>query len=129
MIGLPLGIEVLSALASAHGQPGQAVLEGLFEGEQLEYAFGDAGMETNTAFVRADRIIVLHPPAALHADIAFIIFPTDAKTDDAIRFGDPPQNLILVIILFVAYEIEHAFCDFLYCLNKFQLTRNAFSTP
>ena len=42
VIGLALGIEVGAALAAAHRQPGQAVLEGLLEGQELQHAFGDA---------------------------------------------------------------------------------------
>jgi len=97
MIGFAARIEMAPPLA-AHGQAGQAVLEGLFEGEEFQHALGDAGMKANAALVRANRIIVLHAPAALYADVALVVFPADPEADDAVRFCDAPQNLIFVIL-------------------------------
>ena len=78
-VALALGVEVRPALAAAHGKPGQSVLEGLFKSQKLKCAFGYARVEADAALVWADRVIVLHAPAALHANVAIIILPADAE--------------------------------------------------
>ena len=125
MIALALGVEVGAALAAAHGQAGQAVLEGLFEGQELQHAFGDAGMEADAALVRADGVVVLHPPAALHADIALVVFPADAEADHPVRLGDAAQDLVLVVLFLVLDEVEDVLGDFLDRLDEFGLARIA----
>jgi len=125
VIGLALGIECGAALAAAHGKAGEAVLEGLFEGQELQHAFGDGGMEADAALVGADGIVVLHPPAALHADIALVVFPADAKAHHPVRFGDAAQDLILVIERLVPDEVENIVRDFMHGLDEFRLARIA----
>src|SRR3546814_10722715 len=68
--------------------PGQRVLERLLEREEFEHAFGDARVKADSALVRPDGIVVLDPPAALDADIALVILPTDAKGHDPVGLGD-----------------------------------------
>src|SRR6185503_6150532 len=53
-VGLALGVEVAAALAAAHGQRRQAVLEHLLEGEELQDAEVDAGVEAQPALVRTE---------------------------------------------------------------------------
>ena len=125
VIGLALGVEVGAALAAAHGQAGQAVLEGLLEGEELEHAFGDAGVEADAALVRADGIVVLHAPAALHADIALVVLPADAEADHPVGLGDAAQDLVLVILLLVLDEVEDVLRNFLNRLHELGLARVA----
>ena len=43
-VALAVGVEVRAALAAAHGQGGQAVLEGLLKAEELQDALIDRGM-------------------------------------------------------------------------------------
>src|SRR4026207_97693 len=81
---LALGIEVRPALAAAHRKAGERVLEGLLEGEELQDGFGHRGMEADAALVGADCVVVLHAAAALHADIAVVVFPADAERDDPV---------------------------------------------
>jgi hypothetical protein len=50
-VGLALGIEVGAALAAAHGQGGQGILEDLLEAEELEHAEVDGGVEAEAALV------------------------------------------------------------------------------
>ena len=58
-IGLALRVEVGAALAAAHRQAGQAVLEALLEAEELDDALVHARVETQTALVGADRGVEL----------------------------------------------------------------------
>ena len=118
-------VKVGAALAAAQRQPGEAVLEGLLESEELEHAFGNAGMEADTTLVGADCVVVLYAPAALYADVAFVIFPANAEADYPIGFGNPPQDLILVVFFFVGDEVKNVFRDFLDRLLKLWLSRIA----
>ncbi len=126
MIAFALGVEVRAALAAAHRQAGQRVLESLLEREELQDAFGNRGVEANAALIWPNRIVVLHAPAALHANILVIIFPAHAERDDPVRFGDPAQDLVVVIFLLVGNEFVDILRNFLHSLDKFGLTNIAF---
>ena len=125
IVRLALRVEVCATLAAAHGQAGQGVLEGLFEGQELQHALGDRGVEADTALIRTDRIVVLHAPAPLNADIAFIVLPADPEADHPIRLSDTPQNLVPVIIFLVLNEVVNIFSDFLNRLRELRLPRIA----
>src|ERR1700692_4764850 len=114
MVGLTTRVEIGAALAPTHGQSGQAVLEGLLERKELQHALSDTGVEANAALVGADRVVVLYPPTTLHADVALVVLPTDPKADDAIRLGHAAQNLVLMVLLLVADELEHVLRDLLH---------------
>ena len=103
---LALRIEVRAAFAAAHGQTGEAVLEGLLEGQELEDALGHARVEAEASLVRADRIVVLHAPSALHADVPVVVLPADAEAHHAVRLGDTPQDLRVVVDLLVGDVLE-----------------------
>src|SRR3546814_11931848 len=77
------------------------------EREEFEHAFGDARVKADSALVRPDGIVVLDPPAALDADIALVILPTDAKGHDPVGLGDAPQDLLRVIFFLVGDEVEN----------------------
>src|SRR3546814_8679278 len=79
---LALGVEVRSALAAAHRQAGQRILERLFERQELEHAFGDARVKADAALIGTDRIVVLHPPAALDADMAVVVLRSEEHTSE-----------------------------------------------
>ena len=121
VIRLALGIESGAALAAAHGKAGEAVLEGLLEGQEFQHAFGDGGMEPDAALVRPDGIVVLHAPAALHADIAFVVFPADAEAHHPVGLGDAAQDLVFVIERLVLDEVENIVGDFMHRLDEFRL--------
>ena len=125
MIGLALGVEIGAALAAAHGQASQAVLEGLLEGEELEHAFGDAGVKADAALVRADGVVVLHAPAALDADVALVVLPADAEADHPVGLGNAAQDLVLVILLLVLDEVEDVLRNLLHRLDELRLPRVA----
>jgi hypothetical protein len=51
VVGLALGVEVGSTLASSHAETGKSVLEGLLETEELEDGEVDGGVKTETPLV------------------------------------------------------------------------------
>ncbi len=122
---LALGVEIRPTLAAAHRQPGQRVLERLFEREEFEHAFGDARVETDAALIGSDRIVVLDAPAALDADIAVVVLPADAEGHDPVGFGDAPQYLLRVIFFLVGDEVENVLRHFLHRLHELGLPRIA----
>ena len=75
VVRLTFWVEVSTALAASHGQTSQAVLEGLLETEELEHAQGYRRVETDATFIRANRIVELHPVATINTYIAVIILP------------------------------------------------------
>jgi hypothetical protein len=119
---LALGVEVRSALAAAHGEAGESVLEGLLESEELQNRFVDRGVESDSALVRADRIVVLHPVAALDPDIALVVLPADPERDHPVGLGHSPQDLRLMIFGLALGELEYVLGDFLDRLDEFGLT-------
>ena len=56
-VALALRIEVAAALAAAHGEGGEGVLEHLLEAEELDDGRGDARMEAQAALVGAYRAV------------------------------------------------------------------------
>ena len=81
---LPLGSKSRSALAAAHGERGQRILEDLFEGEELQDAEVDRGMEAESALVGADGAVHLDAETAVDLNVALIIEPRHAEHDDAL---------------------------------------------
>ena len=91
-IALALGIEVRAALASAHGQGGQRVLEDLLEGEKLEDSKIDRGMEAQSALVGPDGAVHLDAEAAVDLHVAVVVKPWHAEHDDALRLHHALKN-------------------------------------
>jgi len=42
-------------------------------------------MESNSTFVRADCIVILYSMTTIGANITLVIYPTDTKTNEAVR--------------------------------------------
>ena len=120
---LALGVEVRAALAAAHRQASQRVLEGLFKGEELQNAFGHRRVETDAALVRPDGVVVLHAPAALDADVALVVFPANTERNDAVGFGNAAQDLRFMVFFLAAHEFEDVLGDFSHRLYEFWLAR------
>ena len=91
-VALALGVKVRAALAAAHGQRGQGVLEGLLEGEEFQHPQVDRGVEAQATFVRADGAVHLDTEAAIDLDLALIINPRDPEGNRAFRLADALQN-------------------------------------
>ena len=112
-------VEIGATFGTTHRQSGQAVLECLLECEKLQDAEVDARVEPQPAFVRADRVVVLHTVATVDANVSIVILPAHAKNDDAIRFGNSPKYLHLVINFLVFNVIENIGRNLVHGLGKF----------
>ena len=93
-VRLACGIEVAAALAAAHGQPGERVLEGLLEGEEFHDRKVDIGLEAQPALVGADGIVELHAEAAVDMPHALVVQPRDAEDDLPVRLDHALEDAI-----------------------------------
>ena len=93
VVGLALGVEVRTALAAAHRQRGQAVLERLLESEELQNAQIHRRMESDTAFVRPDRAVHLDAVSFVDFYFTLIVEPRNTEHDDPLGLGDTLEHL------------------------------------
>ncbi len=97
-VALALGIEVRAALAPAHGQRGERVLEGLLEGQELEDGEVDRGVEAQAALEGPDGHAVLHAVAAVDLHPTRVVDPGDAEHDDALGFHQSLEQALLGVV-------------------------------
>ena len=97
-VALAVGVKVRAALAAAHGQGGQAVLEGLLEAQELQDALIDRGMEAQAALVGADGAVELHAVAAVHLHLTGIVHPRHTEGDDALRLHQALDQTGLLVL-------------------------------
>ena len=121
VVALALGIEVGAALAAAHGQRGERVLEDLLEGEELQDAEVDRGMEAQAALVGADGAVHLDAEAAVDLDVALIVHPRDAEHEDALGLRDALENPRRDVLGMSLQHKTQRLHDFLYGLVEFRL--------
>ncbi len=122
-VALALRIEIGTALAAAHRERREAVLEHLLEGEELQDAEVHGRVETKTALVRSDRAVHLDPEPPVHVDLSLVIDPGNAEQNHALRLDDALEDLRFSV-LGVPFENDlERFHDFLYRLMKLRLRR------
>ena len=123
VVTLALGIEVRSALAAAHGERGERVLECLLEGQELQDAKVDGRVEAQAAFVGADCAVHLDAETAVDLHGALVVNPGHAEHDHALRLDDAVEDaggdVFRVSVEHEPQRIEH----FLDCLVKFGFRR------
>src|SRR5690606_28615379 len=85
---LSLRIKVAAALTATEHLPSQCILEYLFKSQELQDAQVDRRMESQPAFVRADRTGKANTPGAVDLDFVVIVSPCNAKRVNAFRFGE-----------------------------------------
>ena len=110
---LTAGRKVGTALRAAHGKCGQCVFERLFEGQELENTQVYRAVETNTALVGADGVVVLHAIAHVGAHIAAVVGPRHAESVDALGDAQALHEVdflkLGVFVVFLFEGEEHFF--------------------
>ena len=96
-VGLALRVEVAAALAAAHGQRGQAVLEDLLEAQELDDAQVHRRVQAQAALVGPEAAVELHAVAAVHLHVALVVDPRHAEHDDALRLDDALEQPRLLV--------------------------------
>ena len=121
VVALALGVEVRAALAAAHRERGEAVLEDLLEGEELEHAEGDGRMEAQAALVGADRAVHLDAEAAVDLDLALVVHPGYAEHDDALGLDQPLEDARIAVGLGCLDHRVHRLDDLAHRLVELRL--------
>ncbi|MNZ82402.1 hypothetical protein D3C78_1010990 [compost metagenome] len=124
-VALALGVEVRAALAAAHGQRGEGVLEYLFEGQELEHTQVYRGVETQAALVGADGTAHLDAVAAVDLNLALVIDPRHAEQHRALGFDHALENAGLQVVWVGFEERPKAAQHFFHRLVEFGLGRVA----
>ncbi len=93
VVALPLRVEVGAALAAAHGEGGEGVLEHLLEGQELEDAQVHRRVEAEPALVGPDGAVHLDPEAPIHLHLALIVHPRHPEEDHPLGLDDPLEDL------------------------------------
>ncbi len=105
------GVKVRATLGAAHGQPGQAVLEGLLETEKVQDAEVQFGGKTQTALVGSQGIVELDPVAAVGLHPVVVVQPVDAKIDHPVGLDqlvkDMPAVFPVVRVDIVGQILDH----------------------
>ena len=83
-VALATGREVRSTLGTTHRQGCQRVLESLLESKELQDTEVYRLVITQTAFVRANSIVVLDTITHVGLNIALIIYPSDTELTNTI---------------------------------------------
>ena len=120
---LPLGSKSRAALAAAHGEGGEAVLEGLLKAEELDDGGSDGGVEAQAALVGADGAVELHAEAAVDADLAVVVHPGDGELDEALRLHKTLDYAVLLIFGVLLHDALEALEDLQHRLVKLRLAR------
>ena len=120
-IGLALRVEVGAALAAAHRQAGQGILENLLEAKELDDALVHARVETQTALVRADRGVELDAVTAVDLHLALIVRPGDAELHHALRLDEALEHARLLIFRVLLNNRLEAFEDLANGLQELRL--------
>ena len=116
-----MGVKVRAALAAAHGQTGQAVLEALLKAQKFDDGQIDRRVETQTALVGTDGRVKLHAVAAVDLHLAGVIDPRHAEHHHALRLDQTLDQTCLLILGMRGDDRLQTFEDFLGCLQKFLL--------
>ena len=82
-------------------------------------------METDTAFIRTDRIIELYTITEVGLHLAFVVHPRYAESEDTVRLDDTFNDFGLLKFGMLVVNLFDRFEDFAYCLQVFALTRVA----
>ncbi len=80
-------------------------------------------MEPQSALVRADRVVELHPPRSVGPDLAAVVLPGDPEDDDPIRLGHPFEDLRVAILLVIERERDQRLGHLAHRLLEFGLAR------
>ena len=122
-VGFALGVEVGAALAAAHRQGGQRVLENLLESQEFEDAEVHRGMEAKAAFVGADGAVHFDAKAAVDLDVASVIDPRHPEHDHAFRLDDAFHDPDLPIFRMLIEDRSDRFQNFGYGLMELCFVR------
>ena len=116
-----MGVKVRAALAAAHGQAGQAILEALLKAEELDDGKVDRGMEAQAALIGADGRVELDAVAAVDLDLTGVVHPGHTEHDDALGLDKALDQAGLLVLGVGSHNGLQALEDLLNSLQKLLL--------
>jgi len=121
-IALSTWREVRTTFTSAHRQGSQRVFERLFESEEFKDGKIDRSMETNTTFVRTNRIVELYAIAEICLNFSFIVYPSDTESKNTVWFYQSFDDFSFFKFRMLIVDVFDRKKYFLHCLKIFRLT-------
>ena len=120
-VGFSLGVEVGAALAAAHGQRGQGVLQDLLESKEFNDGQVDRRMEAKAALVGTDGGVELHAVAAVDTDLSAVIHPGNAEHDHTLRLREAFHQACLFPFRMFRNDQLKALKNLVHRLQEFRL--------
>ena len=121
VVRLALRVEVRTALAAAHRQCGQAVLEDLLKAQELNNRCTNRRVQTQTALVRTNCRVELAAEATVYLYLAVVVYPRNTELDHTLRFYNTVDNAVGFIRRILFYDRLQRHQDFADCLQEFRL--------
>ena len=125
-IGFAVGVKVGAALAAAHGESGQGILEDLLKAEELNDGKVDRGMEAKAALVRSDSGVELYTVAAVDLNLAVVVNPGNAEHDNALGLYETLNKAGCFPFGMLGNDELEALEDLFDCLKELGLTGMVF---
>ena len=121
VVRLTLRVEVRTALAAAHRQCGQAVLEDLLEAQELQNACIYGRVQSQTTLVRTDCRVELYTVATVYLYVAVVVNPGYTELNHALRLNNTINDTVCFIGRILCNNRLQRHQDFAYCLQEFRL--------
>ena len=125
-VGLALGVEVRTALGTAHGECCERVLKRLLKCEELKYRLVDRRVEPYTTLVRANGIVVLHTISHVILYATLVVNPCHPERENPV--GDT-QTFDKVISFKLGMFVIYVFNCGYYLLHCLEILRLIWKAP
>ena len=122
VVGLAFGVEVRTALATAHGECCEGVFEYLLESEEFQDAEVNSRVETEAAFVRSDCAVHLDAETTVDLDFALVVNPRNTEHDYALRLYHALEDFALLVLGVFVDVVHERFYNLLDSLVELGLT-------
>ena len=120
-VRLALWIKVGAALATAHGECSQGVLEDLLKAEELQDRQVNCWMETKAALVRSNCGVKLDAVSAINLNVASVVNPRNTEHNNALWLDKTlKQSGFLELWMCVKCRLDGG-KNFFCCLDKLRL--------
>ncbi|MNI01034.1 hypothetical protein D3C73_538560 [compost metagenome] len=122
VVGFTFRIEVGATFTAADWLASQRVFENLFETKELDDASINGWMETKSTFVRSDSAVELNAETTVYLNIALIVNPRYAESDQSFWLNDSFKNRIVAVFRVFREYWSEGVQYFFYSLVKFAFT-------
>lgn len=120
-IALAFGIEIRAAFSATHGQRRQAVLEDLFETEELQNAEVHTGVKAKASLVGTNGGVEFHAVTAIDLNGPRIVRPRHAEGNDPFWLDHAFEQGMALILRVLLNERNDGLCDLFNGLQEFWL--------